>query len=232
MRPPASQVPSVPAVPPILAPPVVDQSPHHHGTKRRADDDLNNDQPLAKRFDLLNLGIHLHQSCPFHAHSPLPQDASRKQYIPLASTTPQSPPNPSQRPHHRRSDSSHMQVDDTKSRVYIHDLDAELADESDDEHPIFIPDIEKHLLKLPKAALINDADRQRRLSMQMVLYRVPQPLTSPEESDGVRRAVHEARERIRSSLPLTVPDAPVPDADAPMQDEDSIDDDPDAMDIG
>ena len=32
-----------------------------HGQKRRADDDLKNDQRLAKRFDLLNLGESSHR---------------------------------------------------------------------------------------------------------------------------------------------------------------------------
>ena len=32
-----------------------------HGQKRRADDDLKNEQRLAKRFDLLNLGESCHE---------------------------------------------------------------------------------------------------------------------------------------------------------------------------
>lgn len=91
-----------------------------------------------------------------------------------------------------------MDVEDTKDRVYIHDLDQELADiESDEEHPIFLPDIEKHLLRLPKSVLMNDADKLRMENMQLVPYRVPKSLSVPVELDSVRKAILEARERAR-----------------------------------
>lgn len=92
-----------------------------------------------------------------------------------------------------------MEVEDTKDRVYIHDLDQELAEiESDEEHPIFLPDIEKHLLKLPKSVLMNDFDKLRMESMQLVPYGVPKSLSVPEQHDSVRKAIIEARERARS----------------------------------
>ena len=117
-----------------------------------------------------------------------------------------------------------MQVEDTKDRVFIHDLDSELAeDESDDQHPIFLAGIEKRLLKLPKHILFNDQDRQRMESMQMVLYTVPTSLTVPEEQDSVRRAVLETRRRLRERQPLTIPKSDVPT--------ESFQGDPDAMDL-
>jgi hypothetical protein len=102
-----------------------------------------------------------------------------------------------------------MQVEDTKDRIFIHDLDEELAEpESDDERPIFLPDIEKHLIKVPRAVLITDDDKKKLEGMQMVLYSVPSSLTLPEEQDSVRRAILEARQRARDNQGLTIPDWP------------------------
>jgi uncharacterized protein DUF6649 len=102
-----------------------------------------------------------------------------------------------------------MEVEDTKDRVFIHDLDEELADlESDDEHPIFIPDIEKHLVKIPASVLLGDDDRKKRDSMQLVLYNVPSSISVPKEKDSVRRAIIEARQRARDNQGLTIPNWP------------------------
>jgi hypothetical protein len=102
-----------------------------------------------------------------------------------------------------------MQVEDTKDRIFIHDLDEELAElESDDEHPIFIPDIEKHLIKIPRAVLVTDDDKKKLESMQMVLYNLPSSLTIPEEQDSVRRAIMESRQRARDNQGLTIPELP------------------------
>jgi len=92
----------------------------------------------------------------------------------------------------------YMQVDDTASRIYIHDLDAELADiESDTgERLVFLPDIEKKLSKIPEHLLrgegrsIEDSKHH-----ELVLYSVPSSLTVSEENDSVRKAILEARKR-------------------------------------
>lgn len=90
-----------------------------------------------------------------------------------------------------------MEVEDSKHKVYIYDLDKELAEEeSDEDRPIFLPDIEKHLHKIPKHILIGD-DAKAMANMQMVLYNVPTSLTVPEEHDNVRRAIAESRQRTR-----------------------------------
>jgi hypothetical protein len=90
-----------------------------------------------------------------------------------------------------------MQVEDSKHKVYIYDLDKELAEEeSDEDRPIFLPDIEKHLNKIPKHILIGDEARAI-ANMQMVLYNVPSSLTVPQEQDNVRRAILESRQRTR-----------------------------------
>jgi len=161
--------------------------------KRPASDNLDGDQRLAKRFNLMHLDGH-----------------GGKRYIPITSTTSDKrdtgsskkrPPPPPNR------DSEWMQVEDTKDRVYIHDLDEELAElESDDEHPIFIPDIEKHLIRIPHAILFNDDDKKKRDSMQLILYNVPSSISVPENKDSVRKAILESRQRARQNQGLTIPE--------------------------
>lgn len=97
-----------------------------------------------------------------------------------------------------------MRLDDTKHKVYIYDLDAELSDSesSDDGKLVFLPDIQKHLLesRIPPSILANSDGQlagQDIESMQMVLYSVPSSLTVPEEQDSVRRAILETRARAR-----------------------------------
>lgn len=96
-----------------------------------------------------------------------------------------------------------MEVDDTRNRVYIADLDAELADassSSDEEKLIFLPDIEKRLSRLPRQVyepsggdIASDAQGQQ----ELVLYSDPKSLSVDEGHDSVRKAVVEARRRAR-----------------------------------
>ncbi|OAX79354.1 hypothetical protein ACJ72_06327 [Emergomyces africanus] len=80
-----------------------------------------------------------------------------------------------------------MQIDETKHRVYIHDLDSELAEiEAQENNTAFLRDIEKRVM--PSSA--NNA---------LVLYRLPSSLSVPEPQDSVRRAIIEARERARKN---------------------------------
>lgn len=98
-----------------------------------------------------------------------------------------------------------MDVEDTPHRVYIHDLAAELSDiESDEENPIFLSDIEKHLSKIPKHVLLGPEPKSTEAN-QLVLYNIPTSLSVPEDQDGVRKAIVEARQRIREGQanPLT-----------------------------
>lgn len=92
-----------------------------------------------------------------------------------------------------------MQVDDSKHKVYIYDLDAELSSDSDtdDGRLVFLPDIEKHLRenRIPRRILANDQGELA--GMQLVLYSDPKSISVPEEKDGVRRAIIEARQRAR-----------------------------------
>ncbi|KAI0881442.1 uncharacterized protein GGS22DRAFT_58131 [Annulohypoxylon maeteangense] len=92
-----------------------------------------------------------------------------------------------------------MQLDDSKHKVYIYNLDDELSEsESDGEgRLVFIPDIEKHLMqnRIPPSVLANSDGELA--GMQMVLYSEPSSLTVPKEQDSVRKAIIEARQRVR-----------------------------------
>lgn len=95
-----------------------------------------------------------------------------------------------------RSNDEYMDVEDTRDRVYIRDLDEELADiKSDEEKLIFLPDIEKRLSKLPRHILTGRAEDQE--GQELVLYGVPKSLTVQEGQDTVRKAIIESRQRAR-----------------------------------
>ena len=170
--------------------------------KRRADDDLGNEQRLAKRFDLLNLGKR-ERGCFFLTRQTFwdgnlkfsSTERNGKLYVPV-----QHPPPPARQPHTNGSyESESMQIDDTKDKVYIHSLDDELAEmESDEEKLVFLPDIEKKLGmmgKIPKSVLLGEAHPST--GSEMVLYSVPSSLSVPEEQDKVRKAIVESRARAR-----------------------------------
>ena len=114
-----------------------------------------------------------------------------KLYLPV-----QHPP-PARRPYtNGSSESESMQLDDTKDRVYIHNLDEELADiESEEEKLVFLPDIEKKLGKIPKSVLLGEGHPST--GNEVVLYSVPSSLSVPEEQDNVRKAIIESRARAR-----------------------------------
>ena len=160
--------------------------------KRKADDDLGNEQRLAKRFDLLNLG-----KTDLLTQKPLGQNLMRsteqngKLYLPVQHTPPARTDG--------NNESESMQLDDTKDKVYIHNLDDELADiESEEEKLVFLPDIDKKLGmmgKIPKSVLLGEGHPST--GNEMVLYSVPSSLSVPEEQDKVRKAIIESRARAR-----------------------------------
>lgn len=113
-----------------------------------------------------------------------------------------------------------MQLDDSKHKVYIYDLDAELSSDgeegyssgyssSDEGKLVYLSDIGKHLrdarqpsrggrglpLPVPRPILPNQDGELA--GMQVVLYREPKSLTVPEAQDSVRKAIVEARARLR-----------------------------------
>ena len=80
-----------------------------------------------------------------------------------------------------------MHVDDSRHKVYIHDLDAEIADEEpEEERLVFLPDIERRLAQLPKSVLTSESEPK---GNEVVLYSVPESLSVPKEHDTVRRAM-------------------------------------------
>lgn len=89
-----------------------------------------------------------------------------------------------------------MHLDDTKNRVYIHDLDQELSViASEEEKLVFLPDIEKKLGKIPESVLTTRFEPVK--NSELVLYNVPSSLSVPPEQDNVRRAIIETRARAR-----------------------------------
>ncbi|KAF3046515.1 hypothetical protein E8E12_010426 [Didymella heteroderae] len=202
-----------------------------HGKKRAADTALDGEQRLSKRFDLLNLD-NANKGARLYIPMPSSADAAA---VTLTSTTPHplAPNAPKARRKHAPcpppSDDS-MQVEDTPHRVFIHDLAAELSDtDSDSDNPIFLSDIEKHLSKIPRHVLLGPPPKPTEHN-QIVLYNVPASLTVPEEQDNVRKAIVEARQRIRErqASEVTEPERVFDGSAGAAKD---AAEDPDAMDL-
>lgn len=92
-----------------------------------------------------------------------------------------------------------MDVDPTRDRIYIADLDAELASSEDEdaEKLIFLPDIEKKFSRLPHQVYESSNYRGDSGPQELVLYSDPKSLSVDEGHDSVRKAVVEARQRAR-----------------------------------
>lgn len=175
------------------------------GVKRVADESNDDALRFTKRFNLLSLGESTRRQChPSHESLLTPPTADPRAngnsnyYIPV---TP-SPSNDAQIPSHgglvQHEDDS-MSVDDTRHRVYVQNLDAELAEieaNEPDERLIFLPDIEKHFSRIPEHILSNPQDAARQ-QQELVLYSVPKSLTLDGSQDSVRKAILEARQRAR-----------------------------------
>lgn len=188
--------------------------------KRKAEQDAHNER-LSKRMSLLNLGMSSvlsHVTCMHPLTTPTEQNG-QKLYVPVEQSQIQPPPAaaaaafapsttvgnasvpsiPEEEP---------MQLDDTKHKVYIYNLDDELSSEAESDTDsqqgrlVFLPDIEKHLranrlpLTIPKPILPNKDGELA--GMQLVLYSDgPSSISVPEEQDSVRKAIIEARARLR-----------------------------------
>jgi len=94
-----------------------------------------------------------------------------------------------------------MQLDDSKYKVYIYNLEDELSSESEaeDGRLVFLPDIEKHMRtnRLVPQYMLSEKPDPDLASKQLVLYSVPSSITVPEDRDSVRKAIIEARQRAR-----------------------------------
>ncbi|KAI0109220.1 hypothetical protein GGR51DRAFT_558579 [Nemania sp. FL0031] len=206
-------------------------SPTPKMRKRKAESQDN--ERLSKRLSLLNL-----------------EKNGQKLYVPVEAPSLQSVPEHSGYNPVQSSSSSagtaddSMQLDDTKHKVYIYDLDAELssADENSENESslpgsptsgrsrlIMLPDIEKHLRRsrIPPVVLANhdgELAGHNINDMQMVLYSEPSSLTVPREQDSVRKAILEARARARqkqkgSQVEIEEPQQPnttIPIASSPI----------------
>ncbi|KAH9220533.1 hypothetical protein DL95DRAFT_34291 [Leptodontidium sp. 2 PMI_412] len=151
--------------------------------KRKAETQDN--ERLHKRLSLLNL-----------------ERNGEKLYVPVEHPTPNNNAKPKSPARPQSQDDDVMQLDNTKHKVYIYDLDAELSDSesSDDGKLVFLPDIQKHLLetRIPPMVLAN-SEGELAGNNQLVLYNIPSSLTVPEEQDSVRKAIIETRARARAA---------------------------------
>ncbi|TVY35320.1 hypothetical protein LSUB1_G004876 [Lachnellula subtilissima] len=128
--------------------------------KRKAENQ--NSERLSKRLSLLNL-----------------ERDGQRLYVPVEQPAFNSPP-PDRKPSALK-DVDVMQLDDSKHKVYIYDLDAELSDIS----------------RIPPSILAN-SDGELAGNNQLVLYNIPSSLTVPEAQDSVRKAIIETRARARA----------------------------------
>lgn len=142
-----------------------------------------------------------------------------------------------------------MEVDNDNSHVvFIRDIDEELGnDDSDDNGKkglIFVPDIEKRLTRIPYALANGGSSKVSELasfgtSQALVLYSVPSSLSVSREQDSVRRAIIEARARIRQRQAgdarqqglMETGEVMVDDVEDSVFDSRRDEEDPDAMDI-
>ena len=92
-------------------------------------------------------------------------------------------------------DPDYMTVDETPSKIYIHDLAAEIAEiEASEPKDFFLADVDKRVSAIP-ATLLQGGKADP--NMQLVLYREPSSISVPEEDDAVRKAIVDARRRVR-----------------------------------
>jgi len=152
------------------------------GIKSRKRKASSHDGELSKRFKKLNIE---------RDHQTL--------HIPLTTTPVSPPPKPSHVPNLPSLEEDSMLLDNTKYKVYIHNIDDELSSDSEAEEGklVFLPDIEKHIrnmhVQIPRSLLPKEEGNDR----QLVLYGVPSSLSVPEERDSVRKAIIETRARAR-----------------------------------
>jgi hypothetical protein len=90
----------------------------------------------------------------------------------------------------------YMPVDETKDRIVIHDLAAEIAEiEAAEPKTLFLPDIDRKVSAIPQRLLQDQSGSTN--NTQMVLYEVPSSISVPKEADAVRKAIIAARARAR-----------------------------------
>ncbi|KAK1141917.1 hypothetical protein N8T08_008328 [Aspergillus melleus] len=147
-----------------------------HGRKRPAESDPDGDRPLAKRFNDLHIdpvALYNHHHHPHHHDHTFTPSTSQE--------TPGSP--------------DVMLLDDQKHKIYVQDLDRELAEvDLPGNSVVFLPGIEETWATVPRLML---ADSKNSCN-ELVLYREPVSLLEPGKNSNVRRALVETRERARA----------------------------------
>lgn len=185
------------------------------GRKRKAE--AQDNDRLTKRLGCLNIGMSTHHnpfflpgSAPAHPIEYQPgansEPAAGQNLRKLYATVEDDPANrPAPSPLNGPAGGDSMQLDDSKHKVYIYNLDDELSSsesEPEDGKIIFLPDIERALRanRIPPVVRANSEGQLGGKSiedMQLVLYNVPSSLTVAPEHDSVRKAILEARARAR-----------------------------------
>lgn len=195
-------------------------------SRRKRKADTQDNERLSKRLSLLNL-----------------EKGGNKLYVPVEEPTasipavPTSSSNTPNVPANLPTPDETMQLDDSKHKVYIYNIDDELSSDSESDDPgklVFLPDIEKHLRanRIPPSVLANSEGELA--GMQVVLYSDPKSLTIPEEKDSVRKAIIESRQRAREQQRLEregKTEAPTIENSTVSNDMAQGADDPDAMDL-
>lgn len=225
-----------------FSPPVSPRS-SPHGIKRRAsDENIDNNANTQINHDFKKLRLNSRHakavsqveangtSCDINPHSTSISDGA----VPVA-------PFPCAYPPSRHAESAEdysMPVDDTADRVYIGDLEAEIAaieaeeaqQRAEREQQLMLSQAGQDMLQIPAHLLRPQRYQDSPASnMQMVLYRDPTSISVPEEEDAVRKTIIAARARARERQK----DQSHIQSSLLHEAESRIDvDDPDAMDLG
>lgn len=174
--------------------------------KRKRKAESQDNERLSKRLSLLNIGMFDDQRAYLTGEADIPVEQNgSKLYVPVeAPSIDANTPASSKKKQNGPSDDT-MQLDDSKHKVYIYNIDDELSSsdsECDEGKLVFLPDIEKHLRanRIPQSILANDEGEIA--GMQLVLYSDPKSLTVSEDKDSVRKAIIESRHRVREQQRL------------------------------
>lgn len=202
---------------------------HYAGMKRHAEDDLERQSTISTQFKKLRINnagrpippqTGLQTALPQHvwygpgnyiqqhnSSSHLPPVAVPTSIQPLCAVDAPALPQPPTQIHGPPSMTKEdfMPLDSTPHRLFIPDLDAEIAAieaaeessrQASDPSSYYIPDhIDKHLSRIPDHVLRTNMNPGP--SNQLVLYRDPSSISVPENEDAVRKAIVEARRRAR-----------------------------------
>lgn len=202
--------------------------PTPHSSKRRAEEEPEGEQRITKCLARMRIGLEqqdtLRRGAParYRDEPSLPPRVNAPQPFSGGSAT--------------SIDEDRMYIDDTRDKVYIHDLASEIAQiEADEPNALYLPDIDRKISAIPPQLLQNQTNNA---NTQLVLYQVPSSISVPEEHDHVRRAIIAARARAREEQAKKFEDKKVEEDFHHENDTSTVvpyrnaeDFDPDAMDI-